>query len=272
MKSLRFLAVAPFILIGCGDDENNNGSDATTSTSNPDTNTNCEEPAPGTSGLTGVNTAVTPQPTDPNPGNDGCTSPVISNTGLKYPWGGATVAGRTYTCNACRFGYPFAQGAYRLHGFSKEDGSPCGSLSDTDCAENYSEPKPAEGDFAETLWLDGNTFRVRQKNGSAAGDIEIKGYYFCGMKPEGPNEHVVWAIPGHPGQRRRPPAGRLPRVGQAARQRREHGDVLVRAAQLGQHRRQQHGDLLPVRRDRLVRQRLLGSVRRRALPVSASSR
>jgi len=198
MKSLRFLTIVPFVLIGCGDDAG--GSDTTNTTdatNNNDTNNNtCDDNvAPGVSPLTGVNTNVSPVPTNPNPSNDGCTSaPIANTTGAKYPWGGETVSGRTYTCNMCPFGYPGAQGVWRMHGFSLANGNPCQSLSDPACNENFTEPKAADGDFSETIWIDGNTFRIHQKNGSATPDLVLKGYYFCGSKPEGPQEHVVWKI------------------------------------------------------------------------------
>lgn len=190
IRYMPWIAAPFFALAACDSDS---GSSDTTDTTGGDTTTGDTNVPAGTSALTGVNTNVTK--TDPNPGNVGCGSTPISNTaGAKYPWGGETVAGRTYTCNVCRGGVPDAQGVWRLHGWSLANGNPCPTLSDPACNENYSEPKAGDGDFSESIWIDGNTFRIHQKNGSAAPDLVLKGYYFCGSKPEGPQEHVVWKI------------------------------------------------------------------------------
>jgi len=193
MKTYRFLAIAPFILIGCGDDSGGGNDTTTTTGDTSDTSNNqCDDNVtPGVSPLTGVNTNVTV--TNPNPTNDGCTSASVNNTeGARYPWGGMTVDGRVYTCNGCPGGFPHAQGVYRVHGLSLANGDVCPDTSSNDCNENYSLPDP-DDDYTETLWLDGNTFRIHQ-GGKDATNLVIGGYYFCGMQPEGPNEHVVWVI------------------------------------------------------------------------------
>ncbi|MCC6619713.1 MAG: hypothetical protein IT385_00570 [Deltaproteobacteria bacterium] len=189
MKSLRILAIVPFMLIGCGDD-GDGGSDTTTTTSTTDTST---DTTPGVSPVTGVNTNL--NITNPNPTNSGCdgSTAQTNTTGAKYPWGGLTVSGTNYTCNGCPFGYGVAQGMYRLHGFADENGDPC-NPEDAGCEADYTTPDAAT-DLAEILYFDGNTWYSKYKDVKAAGGpqtVESRGYYFCSMKPENPNAHVFW--------------------------------------------------------------------------------
>lgn len=192
MKSLRFLVVVPFILIGCGDDESSGNDATTTTTADTSGDTNV---TPGTSAVTGVNTNVTPVPTNPNPTNEGCDSSTAASntTGAKYPWGGLTVEGTAYTCNGCPFGKAEAQGMYRLHGFADADGDPC-DPEDAGCEADYSTPDPVT-DLAEILYFDGNTWYSKYKDVKAEGGsktVETRGYYFCSMKPENSNAHTFW--------------------------------------------------------------------------------
>ncbi|MFO0747687.1 MAG: hypothetical protein U1F43_18780 [Myxococcota bacterium] len=186
MKRLQYLLVAPFFLIACGDDTGS-GTDAT-NTTNGDTSTG--DVAPGTSALTGVNTNVTK--TNPNPTNANCDlSTAINNTsGAKYPWGGLTVSGRTYTCNGCPNGYAIAQGEYRAHGFSDSNGAACAAQGD-DCTSDFSFPNP-DTDLAEYFAFDGNTWKRQYHDVKGNKQATANGWYFCGMKPEGPQAHVVW--------------------------------------------------------------------------------
>lgn len=188
---LKYLLVAPFILIGCGDDTTTTGSDATTTTTT-DTSTDTTV-TPGTSAVTGVNTNVTK--TNPNPTNANCDLSTAQNntTGAKYPWGGLTVDGVTYTCNGCPNGYGIAQGKYRLHGFATSDGSAC-NPSDSGCDADYNTPDAAT-DLGEILFFDGNTWYDKYHDAKAAGGpatVESRGWYFCAMKPEHANAHTLW--------------------------------------------------------------------------------
>lgn len=191
MKVLSALFLASLTLIACGDD-NGTETDGTssTTTNNPDTSS-CE-PTAGESAITGVNVNVTE--TNPNPNNDGCTGPITTGQGVQYPWGGETYDGVDYTCNACLRGIPGVQGAYRVHGMSLANGDVCTDTGSAECVENYSTPSATGTEFIETFWIDGNTWRLHQKNGGAIADITMQGYFFCTMKPQSTDERLVFVI------------------------------------------------------------------------------
>src|SRR5262249_23177232 len=119
MKRYMSLVVVPiFALAACGDDNKGSSdstSDTTADTSHPDTSGGDTTPgdgAPGTSALTGVSTNV--QVTTPTP-NAGCDATKVDNgvNGAKYPWGGLTAGGVSYTCNSCPTGLKDFQGKWR---------------------------------------------------------------------------------------------------------------------------------------------------------------
>ncbi len=131
------------------------------------------------SGITGVETNV--QVTAPTP-NEACFigDSVISSSGPAYPFGGATIAGTTFTCNGCPNGVPEMQGRYRVHGFAENSDS-----------VDYSIPDPSVG-RADVLFVDGNTFYYGTHNPVTQQSFQSKGYFFCSMKAENSGKHLYW--------------------------------------------------------------------------------
>ena len=92
MKRFMPLLFVPFVAVAaCGDDDGGNTTPDATSPSET-TETTQETSTPGVSPKTGVNTAVSGI-TEPER-NAGCDdAKVLSASGAKYPWGGATLEG-----------------------------------------------------------------------------------------------------------------------------------------------------------------------------------
>ena len=136
---------------------------------------------PNVSPLTGVNTNVQVTPVTPNPLCD--PSQVdLGPHGATYPWGGLTVAGKRYTCNRCPTGLRDFQGRWRAHGWD--------SAGDPD----YALGMTAGPDDAETLFVDGNTFYSRIYDRQDDASVEVRGWFFCGQKPEQSDEHLFWVV------------------------------------------------------------------------------
>lgn len=130
---------------------------------------------------TGVNVAVTVTTPTPNPSCDP-RRVEPGPFGYVYPWGGATLQGKNYTCNKCPGGLRDFQGKWRAHGFT-EGGDP-----------DYSLGAEAGPDDAELLFIDGNTFYSRIYDRQTDVTVELRGWFFCGQQPEQPNEHLYWFV------------------------------------------------------------------------------
>lgn len=135
---------------------------------------------PGTSPLTGVHTNVTKTAPTPNP--QCAAADVIPGSGAKYPWGGFSVGGKTYTCDACPNGHGDMQGSYRFHGY--DDGNATERV-------DYSYPDPAE--YKEVVKIDGNTFYTAvEDNIEGHSAYYTRGWYFCTQPPENGSKHIFW--------------------------------------------------------------------------------
>lgn len=110
-----------------------------------------------------------------------CTGPSYQATNaFAYPWCGSSNGSDTYTCNGCPDGHPLLQGRFRAMGF-------CDAM-----AGDPDVDTPVPSDFAELLFIEGNTWYARIKNGSNNSDYEARGWYFCSEQPENSNAHLFW--------------------------------------------------------------------------------
>ncbi|MFO0747625.1 MAG: hypothetical protein U1F43_18445 [Myxococcota bacterium] len=183
-------AVAALLAIGaCSDDKTTTDTSTgdTTSTTDTTTDTSTTDTTGGnTSAVTGVTKPANPK-AEPTP-NAGCaTSDNLSyeaTAGFTYPWEGATVDGTTYTCDGCKTGDSKLQGQWRVHGFVNADGT--GDM-------DYDFPDPAT-DYAETLFVDGNTWVSHIKDVKASSEGTVRGFYFCSQKPEMATQHLFWIV------------------------------------------------------------------------------
>jgi hypothetical protein len=177
------------LLMACGDDGGGPGPGTDTATGGDTANTiplpggisYCD---PGTatatkSGVTCVETNVQVEPVTPN-ASCFANDEIIEHTGLAYPWGGATIGGRTFTCNGCPNGLPILQGRFRVHGY----------LPDSDTVD-YREPDPVT-DLAWILFIDGNTFFTIEYDAQRQRTSWSRGRYFCSMKAENGAKHLYW--------------------------------------------------------------------------------
>lgn len=170
--------VAPFLaLAACDSDSDSDTTDTTGGDSSDTADTNV---TPGTSAVTGVNTNVTVTTPTRNAGCDN-TDVDNANHGAKYPWGGATINGTTYTCDRCPNGLADFQGKWRAHGFAADGETP-----------DYSKGGDATTDDAEVLFIDGNTWYSQLHDQQEGKSVETRGWFFCSQKPEHPNEHLFW--------------------------------------------------------------------------------
>ncbi len=179
MKRFMPFMFVPFVAVAaCGDDGGTDNPDVTSPSET--TETTQETSTPGVSPLTGVNTAVSGI-TEPER-NAGCDdNKVLSASGAKYPWGGATINGTTYTCNGCPNGHPDIQGTFRGFGFEPDEET-----------SDYSKGADASSDDADLLVVDGNTWYSEIFDIQTGTTQIARGWYFCSQKPEHPNEHVFW--------------------------------------------------------------------------------
>ncbi len=108
----------------------------------------------------------------------GCEAPDDGSYGCKRPWGGLTVAGKTYTCNRCLGGDPNAQGAWRAIDFATEDPT-----------------VPLPGGRAELLIIDGNTWhlRARGKGNGATVEVHVDGWYACSDGAELNSQRLIFS-------------------------------------------------------------------------------
>jgi hypothetical protein len=132
------------------------------------------------SDVTCVETAVAVGPVTPDAACD-AASIIRLEGGLGYPWGGATIGAKSFTCNGCPNGLPELQGRWRAHGF----------VPDTDDMD-YRYPD-AKTDLATVLFVDGNTFYAAEADARDGSSWQSRGFYFCGMKPESGGKHIYWA-------------------------------------------------------------------------------
>jgi len=195
--NMRMMAtsIAALLWVGaCGDSESK-GDTTTTSTSDTtsttDTATTTDTTSdPNTSSITGVTKPANPKP-EPTP-DPACAAnennpDYAATSGFKYPWEGIEIGDADFTCNGCKTGDPRLQGKWRVHGFVNPDGT--GDM-------DYDFPNPAT-DYAETLFVDGNTFEVHLKDAKApSGQQEgvYRGFYFCSEMPQQPGAHLFWIV------------------------------------------------------------------------------
>lgn len=132
------------------------------------------------SAVTCVETAVAVGPVTPDSACDPAQITTLAG-GLGYPWGGATVGAKSFTCNGCPNGLPELQGRWRAHGFVDDSDEP-----------DYRYPD-AKTDLATVLFVDGNTFYAAEADARDGSSWQSRGFYFCGMKPESGGKHIYWA-------------------------------------------------------------------------------
>ncbi len=96
--------------------------------------------------------------------------------GKKVPWKGFTHKGRTYTCNACRGGYPNLIGSWRLVDFKTED------------------PSVDLGGDKERLTFDGNVFEMRMYGDDQGKKVDVTatGWFFCADGVELTNQRSIF--------------------------------------------------------------------------------
>lgn len=172
---------------GCGDGDpgpttdTSTGGDTATVIPKPQGITYCT-PAEGSatrSAVTCIETAGAPAAIQ-QPGSCTAGDSMVSNDDLAYPWAGATVGTKTFSCNACPNGMPELQGRFRVHGFQP----------DADKVD-YSAPNPVT-DYAWVLFVDGNTFYSAENDVVQGMTTQSSGYYFCSMKSENSAKHLYF--------------------------------------------------------------------------------
>ena len=121
-----------------------------------------------------INTGFTTPNRDGKCGDfdDGCY-------GKKRSWGGFTAAGKLFTCNACRGGYPNLVGSWRFIDFDTEDPA-----------------TPLNDGYRETLTFDGNTFSMHLAGTDLGKEAEgtVDGWFFCADGAELANQHAVFEV------------------------------------------------------------------------------
>ncbi len=132
------------------------------------------------SDVTCVETNVSADPVTPNASCDPATIIALEGA-LTYPWGGAEVGAKSFTCNGCPNGLPELQGEFRAHGFVDDSDEPDYRYPDT------------KTDYATVLYVEGNTFYTATYDARAQRAGETRGFYFCSMKPENNAKHLYWA-------------------------------------------------------------------------------
>lgn len=99
--------------------------------------------------------------------------------GKKLPWQGFSAKGKTFTCNACRGGYPNLVGTWRLIEFGKDDPT-----------------LPLKDGYKETLTFDGNTFVMHMAGKDLGKDVDATatGWYFCADAAELANKRNIFVF------------------------------------------------------------------------------
>jgi len=166
------------LAVGCGDDDK--GPVGTTDTAvGVDSNCTPGQATATRSGVTCVetNTGATSiaQPSSCTAGDS-----LVSHDGFAYPWTGATIGAKSFSCNACPNGLPVLQGKFRVHGFQENADK-----------VDYSAPDPVT-DYAWVLFVDGNTFYSAENDVVAGKSTQARGYYFCSMKSENSAKHLYF--------------------------------------------------------------------------------
>ena len=187
-------AFSALFVVACGDSTSTPtdtvaGDTHTTDTTTTDTFAGDTTTNPTTSAITGVSTAGVTC-TEPTP--TGCTDTLVAGGGFTYPWCGLNIpasksasgAAYDFTCDTCPSGIPGLSGMYRVYGF-EDNGNGAASVD---------LPDPAQ--YAETLYVDGNTFRihVRDAQGGPVTEAEYAGWFLCTDKGELTNRHLFWVI------------------------------------------------------------------------------
>jgi hypothetical protein len=122
-------------------------------------------------------------PTEALVPNPDCQMPSSINpaTNEDLPWYGWIHKGVAYTCNGCPGGESLINGRWRF----------------TPNVDDVSDTTGYEG-YREVLLLDGNRFQMHIDGQDLGEPLEavIEGWYFCGRKPEVPNQTKVFVVTG----------------------------------------------------------------------------
>jgi hypothetical protein len=153
--------------------------EGTSQISRPAGITNCGGGSDTRSDLTCVDTNVRVDAVTPNASCDPSSITFLDGA-LTYPWGGAKVGAKSFTCNGCPNGLPELQGDFRAHGFVEDSDEPDYRYPDT------------KTDYAVVLKVDGNTFYTATYDARDKKAGETRGFYFCSMKPENNAKHLYW--------------------------------------------------------------------------------
>ena len=99
--------------------------------------------------------------------------------GKKTPWDGQVCAGKTYTCNSCRGGYPVDQGAWRAIDFKTEDPT-----------------TPLANGYKEVLTFDGNTWQMKMQDSVKGKTVDslVEGWFWCSDTTELKSQSAVFVV------------------------------------------------------------------------------
>lgn len=119
--------------------------------------------------------------TPPTP-NAQCKAPTEADLGSYYEWDGFTYDGTTFTCNFCPKGQPDYQGAWRAI-FDRQGDDP-------------TIPYDKDPTYREKLEIHGNAFTWTMDGDDLGKNVHavVKGWYWCGSKPEVYNESRVFVV------------------------------------------------------------------------------
>lgn len=184
---------AALVFAACGDDGGTtNPTDTVTGdTSSPADTTVADttQPPAGTSAITGVSSVgvTCDEPTR----NGECANPIATGQGFEYPWCGFEIPAANshtntaydFTCNTCPNGLDGFQGVYR-------------NVGSADGGDTYDADLPDPNSYAETVAIDGNTFKVhiRDAGGGDLYEVEYSGWFFCTDAAELTSRHLFWVI------------------------------------------------------------------------------
>ncbi|MFT7582379.1 MAG: hypothetical protein ACI9MR_004061 [Myxococcota bacterium] len=144
------------------DDDAAGGDTTATDTADTTTDTGDTNTTPGTSAVTGVSVAADCNGVD----QTGCTATYQGTGGFTYPMCPPTIGSTDYTCQKCPSGIAGLQGMYRVFG------------EDENMEPDYSTPDP-DTDYAELLFIDGNSWYSVIKDARNGSTAETRGYYMC---------------------------------------------------------------------------------------------
>ncbi len=119
--------------------------------------------------------------TPPTP-NPECKAPIDEDLGDYYEWDGFTHDGKTFSCNFCPKGHPDFQGSWRAI-FDRQGDDP-------------TIPYDKDPTYKEKLEIHGNAFTWTMDGDDLGKNVHavVKGWYWCGSKPEVYNESRVIVV------------------------------------------------------------------------------